>query len=288
MQAIDKLIIGTAQMGLDYGINNAEGKIEEVKSFEILDAAFSLGLRELDTAELYGTAHEVIKKYHLSRENSFRVNTKFSHGRVVYGEELPIENMCIDLGVEKINCVLFHTYKDFLLNRDNLNVFSVAKEKGILKHVGVSIHSNEEALALCSEDDIDVVQLPLNLLNNKKRKEGVLTSLEESGKVIQTRSVFLQGMFFMTKFSENNVSKNLKMAILDVQRIAQKEGLSIEQLAMSYVFSQPEVNKVVVGVDNWNQLKRNIDGISKLSEKTCTSVEEIPLGDDRYLNPALW
>ena len=33
---IKKLILGSAQMGLDYGINNTNGKIDINESFEIL------------------------------------------------------------------------------------------------------------------------------------------------------------------------------------------------------------------------------------------------------------
>ena len=35
----DKLILGTAQMGLDYGINNHKGKISQKESLSILKFA---------------------------------------------------------------------------------------------------------------------------------------------------------------------------------------------------------------------------------------------------------
>ena len=42
---ISKLILGTAQMGLDYGINNSLGKIKKEESFKILKNAYDFGIR---------------------------------------------------------------------------------------------------------------------------------------------------------------------------------------------------------------------------------------------------
>ena len=65
----NKLILGTAQMGLDYGINNLSGKVSKNKSIEILEYAFDNGIRILDTAEVYGNAHEIIGFYHKLNPN---------------------------------------------------------------------------------------------------------------------------------------------------------------------------------------------------------------------------
>ena len=50
----NKLILGTVQFGLDYGINNKLGKPNFKQSCEILSKAFDNGITTLDTAEAYG------------------------------------------------------------------------------------------------------------------------------------------------------------------------------------------------------------------------------------------
>ena len=55
---INKVILGTAQMGLDYGINNKNGKIDTSESFKILEFAFLKGIKHLDCAESYGDIHK--------------------------------------------------------------------------------------------------------------------------------------------------------------------------------------------------------------------------------------
>ena len=47
----DKFILGSAQMGLDYGINNINGKISYDESISILDFASKNGIKNIDCAE---------------------------------------------------------------------------------------------------------------------------------------------------------------------------------------------------------------------------------------------
>ena len=63
---VNKLILGTVQFGLEYGINNLKGKPDKKTVFEILSYANNKGIKYLDTAELYGDAHNLIGEFHKS------------------------------------------------------------------------------------------------------------------------------------------------------------------------------------------------------------------------------
>ena len=73
----NKLILGTVQFGLDYGINNKQGQVSERSIKEILDLAFENGINILDTAEGYGDSQERIGNYHKNSSNIFNIVTKF-------------------------------------------------------------------------------------------------------------------------------------------------------------------------------------------------------------------
>ena len=45
----------------------------------------------------------------------------------------------------------------------------------------------------------DVVQLPMNILDTSLYKSGVLSELHKKGVEIHIRSVFLQGLFYLSK-----------------------------------------------------------------------------------------
>ena len=50
----DKMILGTAQFGMDYGIANVSGKPKKKEVFGIIDHAWEKGVRRFDTAPSYG------------------------------------------------------------------------------------------------------------------------------------------------------------------------------------------------------------------------------------------
>ena len=50
----NKIILGSAQFGLKYGINNSVGRLKSVETLKILDFAYRNGIRYIDTAAAYG------------------------------------------------------------------------------------------------------------------------------------------------------------------------------------------------------------------------------------------
>src|SRR5262245_15412125 len=57
---IKKIVLGTAQFGMAYGIANAKGQVPEGEVSKILKLAYAKGIKRLDTASAYGQSEEVI------------------------------------------------------------------------------------------------------------------------------------------------------------------------------------------------------------------------------------
>ena len=76
----NKLILGTVQFGLKYGINNTIGKLKKDEVLSLMKVAYNSGIRILDTAEAYGNAHQLIGDFHNKNDNlKFKIITKFPH-----------------------------------------------------------------------------------------------------------------------------------------------------------------------------------------------------------------
>ena len=58
----NKIILGTAQFGMNYGINNSMGVPEDKDVSSILDYAHKNGINTLDTAIAYGNSEERLGK----------------------------------------------------------------------------------------------------------------------------------------------------------------------------------------------------------------------------------
>ena len=83
------------------------------------------------------------------------------------------------------------------------------KLNGAIKHIGVSVYTNDQIKLLINEDLITVVQLPFNMLDNVLVKGELLDDMKSKGKIVHTRSAFLQGLFFKDLKENNKVLKNL-------------------------------------------------------------------------------
>ena len=51
---ISKISLGSAQFGMDYGVANDNGKPTYLKVSNILNKARDLGIKNIDTASVYG------------------------------------------------------------------------------------------------------------------------------------------------------------------------------------------------------------------------------------------
>ena len=117
---IQKLILGTVQLGLDYGINNKSGKPSKQKSFEILHTAYDNGIRFLDTAEAYGESQKIIGEFQkLNPNKKFSIITKLNANRQLKENELTelVKKNCTTLHSSKLYCYMFHNYQSLINNK---------------------------------------------------------------------------------------------------------------------------------------------------------------------------
>lgn len=288
MKISKKLILGTVQLGLPYGINNPNGIIiPEKEVYEIFERANSKGINILDTAAGYGEAESRIGAFQRDGQE-FKIITKFSKTE---GEnwEISLKNSLNRMNLHNVETVMFHSYEAFLENRKNLsNIISKAKGR-LFKKLGVSVYNNEELLALKEVGEVEVVQLPFNLLDNDYQRGEILKDLKNSGKEIHTRSCFLQGLFFMDEENLPEKLKTLKPFLKKIKKIAEENKIEIGHLALQYVLNKNYIDGVLFGVDSIEQLEQNLQWANKtLPEEIFNQIDEIKVAEPRLLNPSLW
>ena len=83
---INRLVLGTAQLGTNYGIANRMGKPDFDTAEAIIKTTWDAGIREFDTAQGYGDSEqvlgEVFQKYPVYMELCFTKSYRsFKHRR---------------------------------------------------------------------------------------------------------------------------------------------------------------------------------------------------------------
>ena len=285
---INKLILGTVQFGLKYGINNLKGKPDKEAVFEILSYAYDRGIKYIDTAELYGDAHNLIGEFHkLNPSKKFKIITKFPHEFKDYlGNK--INTYLTQLNVDQLNAILFHSFDSYLKHKDQLKNIIQLKNKSV-KLIGVSVYTNKQMDEVIDDLNIDIIQIPFNLFDNINQRGELLKKAKNKNKIIHTRSAFLQGLFFMEKNNPNIIRTKLEKELDIISEISIKYSISIGAIALNYCLVQNNIDGVLIGVDSLQQLKENI-AFSKnnISNEYVKEIELINIQDGNLLNPSLW
>ena len=286
-----KLILGTVQFGLDYGVNNTSGKPSKENIKSILDFGYNSGIQLLDTAEAYGDSQNKIGEYHNNSTNKFNVITKFSYNTEGFSLNIieRVYNNLKILDVDKLYCYMFHSFDDFnkyfeKYRKDLLTL----KRDGIINNIGVSLYSNDELESVLKFNEITLVQLPFNLLDNNNKRGNIIKKAKAKGIEIHTRSAFLQGLFFK---NTNEFSVKIKPLepYLNLLNDLCDEHYKMNDLALNYVCNQKNIDKVLIGVDNVQQLASNMLSEKKMITKELTNnIEVIDVKETKLLNPSNW
>ncbi len=282
-----KIILGTVQFGLNYGINNSSGKPFENETFEILDTALANGIDSLDTADVYGDSIKIIGKYNLTRNQQLKVLSKFKN--VKNGDlKLIARDSLETLNINKFEVYSYHSFPDYLSNKNIKEDLLELKSNGLIEKIGISIYSNYEFEKTIDDENIDVIQLPYNLLDNSNLRGYLIEKAKMNGKEIHVRSVFLQGLFFMDfdRFPEK--LQPLKNYIKTIKDFCMMEFISIQTLALSYALYNKNIDKVLIGVDNSSQLLSNIKSIHNNQKAFDFIDNSIIVKEIDLLNPVNW
>ena len=282
-----KIILGTAQMGMNYGINNFNGKVGLDESIEILLEANKNQVELLDTAPVYGNAHNVIGAFHrMYPRIKYKVITKIPSGTISKNLLEIVREYIRELEVNHIEVLLFHSLNDYILMNENMSYLNLIKELKLVKHIGVSIYNNSEIEKILDDKFLEVIQLPFNLLDNFNLRGEYIQQLKNKGKIVHTRSAFLQGLFFMNKI---HIHPDLQSKVKELQKIAMTNNIPIEKLALLYCINNNNIDNVVIGVDSIQQLKRNFNfSTGFLKNDIIDAINQIQITNIELLNPSLW
>jgi len=296
----NKLVLGTAQLGLDYGIANKMGKPEENKAFEIMKYAVENGINYFDTAYSYGNSETTIGKFLNIFEvykNKINIITKMPSLKKEKLSEKNINNRFFEslhrLGQESIYCYMIHDFSDIENNCDEIgNIFLKLKENGYIKKNGVSIYEPYQLEFLVKYFDFDLIQLPINIFDQRFITNKSLQRLKRKNIEVYARSIFLQGLLFLEENTLSPKMKKFKNYLSRLNEISLKYNFSKEEIALLFVKAITEIDKIVIGVEKIDQLQRNVKILSKSDSfnkiKTLINFKDFFIKDANIIDPREW
>jgi aryl-alcohol dehydrogenase-like predicted oxidoreductase len=275
------LLLGTAQWGLDYGVTNLRGRLPDEELLQLVEVAQSVGIDQLDTAPAYGDSEARIGA--LSRD--FRLQTKVSALGLSEKEVVKsIDSSLRILGQDSLWSVLIHDWA-MLEPRQRiraLKVLSDLQTAGTIERFGISVYEEAdldelvEAVAI-----INVIQLPVNALDQRLVNSDVLVALRNRGVSIQARSIFLQGVMLDVNHA---ASHSNHPHVRRFHEHCDSWSMTPTAAGVNFIKSLEWVDEVVVGVANAAQLQEfarawEADGIK--ADWVALASEDIDLLDPR-------
>lgn len=285
----NKLILGTVQFGLSYGVANTNGQVNVDDATKILRVATELGIEVLDTAISYGDSEKILGAIGC---DTYRIVTKLPElpdacTDIAEWVESQIKGSLERLGGQQLHAVLLHRPAQLLEARGS-QLFSALERLKILgytKKIGISIYDPRELDSLFREMHFDLVQAPLNILDRRLVTSGWAQRLKSSGTELHVRSAFLQGLLLMPADKRPQKFNRWQSLWSEWDRWLSETGLSPVEACLRYAMSVEEVDYVVVGVDSAAQLHE----VHAAAIGVLPGLPEWPQTiDPILLNPVLW
>lgn len=291
-----KIGLGTVQFGLDYGVSNPKGITPATEVKDILTLAWKSGITILDTAVSYGVSEEVIGQS-IPEGSSFRIVTKtplFKKDRIDKADAVRLKETFLK-SLKKVNQpavygLLVHHANDLLVPGGHYiwQAMEDLKGTGLVKKIGISVYSPHEIEELTEKYHPDLIQLPVNVFDQRMIQGGCLRHLKDLGIEIHSRSVFLQGLLLMPPEELPAHFNSVRHIMINYSETLEKHGISPLKAALAFVYKQQEIDNIIVGVNDRDQLRKILNAISDLNDLDHIDFSDYAIIDESIINPSLW
>lgn len=295
-EGISRFVLGTAQLGMDYGIADVCGQPSEKLACEIVKTALGHGVNCFDTAQAYGNSEVVLGRAlkYCGAGPDIKIVSKLSPKLQPTDSEAveqSIETSCQNLGVDQLWCLMLHKADWLNVWDEGLGqVLANAKKSRTVKYLGVSVYSLDDAHRALEHPDIQVIQVPCNLWDQRMLRGGIFDWARKKDKLCFVRSIYLQGLSLLLP---EDVAKRLPVAKRASQKwheLAAQFGMSPKNLSISFgLFLDVPL---VIGVESIRQLNENAQLFQQapLSADVSEGIRSqlSPFLSDEIVDPSLW
>lgn len=283
------LVLGTAQFGLDYGVTNQNGAVNNEDLAAMLNFAAEAGISQFDTAADYGNAQNRLGTFWPETAKNV-IFTKFSLdqiGQVPSADNLFLNSMA-DLKVDGLGGLLLHKVENLTDERfpRALEILRSAREAGTIGRLGVSVYSIEDLdKALGVIPDLDILQLPSNVLSLDMLRSPEVTRLHNRGCLVHVRSIFLQGVLLAEPSSLPEAFGDILPALHYLRHEAKTAGVSVLELLISSMKNEENLDGLVVGATNASELEEILQAWNSDNLPIGLSMPRVP---ESLLDPRTW
>jgi len=283
---IQKMVLGTAQFGMNYGIANASGKPTKAEVFDILELAWGNGVRRFDTAPGYGS-EVLLGDFILANgiQDEAIVLTKIPSIDRASCYQKSIRSS-LETSLNNLRCSVevyfFHNPADSCLLLTDSKFFENLLRDHPVSTLGVSVYETKEVESLSGYSIELAFQFPFNVLDRRFEKLN-LPKLKR-----YARSVFLQGLLASTNDLRTYAPKDILNLQKEYHNRLAKYDLDPISFAVSFVAHNDAVDYFLFGVDSAKQLKEILE-LEPYEKKDKALLNTLQVSTPKkWLDPRQW
>lgn len=290
------------------------GPTDDSESMAALEEAWDGGVRLFDTADTYGEGHseKLLGQFLKTKARDTAVIAtkagvdfypsslwkKKSGKASVAGHKknfdsdylrFACEQSLKRLSVETIDLYQLHNPSLALIqNGEVVSVLEDLKKQGKIRHIGISVHREEEAIAAMKDARVEVLQVIFNLLDQRMAKT-VFKIAHEKNIGILAREPLASGLLTGKYSAEHAFQKDdhrnrwrIEKKQADSEKIKKIRELipteiALSQAALEFALSESAVSSVIPGAKTPEQIRQNLKAICepKLKPEEVTALQKL-------------
>ncbi len=278
-----KLILGTAQFGIKYGVNKL--KIKKLEINNIKRVLKKNSLKEFDTAMNYGNSEKIIGNFNIKRKVITKIKLPLNKPKdLKKWFTKKINNTLKNLKAKSLYGLLIHDTSDITSkNKEFLNILLDFQKRNFITKIGISVYEVDEIRRILKFWKPEIIQMPINIFDHRFINNNFLVKLKKLNIELHARSCFLQGMLLEKKIRiGNNKSKKIFYSFVNW---CENKKISRLEACIHFVKKIKQIDCLVVGVDNSSHLQEIISSFNK----NLISIPDNFMNNDKNLiDPRKW
>ena len=289
-----RVVLGTAQLGMDYGIAHRGEQPAQDTADALIDMAWNAGVPFLDTAQAYGDSESVIGTFFLRNPDCrVRVISKLHPGLAEADSDqiYAAIRASADRLQGRLDAMMLHDARMLKRWNDGLGQALIrCREDGVISMIGVSVYTPDEFQEALNNSECQVIQAPFNALDRDLLNSGLFARAQELGVTLHLRSVFLQGLLLL---DPRDLPPEMSFAhdtILSWRAKCNRWGREAADVALLFAAQAVPDAFLVLGCEAPDQLADNLNclGSTPLEQDFLDELMLIPSPDQRVTRPYLW
>ena len=286
--------IGCAQFGMNYGVTNKLGKVDELEVKNIIKFAIENNINFFDTSQAYGNSEEIIGKFIWNFKDAKIINKLKPEKKKSFTEkdiehwESNFRKSLRNLNKDKLDSFLIHDPNDLKKKGYEILEYWLQSllDRKLVNRLGVSIYTASD-LNNISLNNIKLVQMPISLYDQRLIENNFCKDLSRRGIAIHARSIFFQGLLLANyKQWPRTMSSDFIQHHKNVISLFKQKSLM--QISLEFILSCKFIETALVGVTSLRELEEIVSCLDKLKLNSDIDYSNLSWNRESDLDPRLW